>query len=166
MKFVEEINDIASQLPIPVKARPEQVASMYAVLASKHKRTFMQQPTGTGKSLMFGLMARHVNLERGVKVVVVVPNEVLAAVQQDKYCPLASRISDNLFDKDAKEVFYCTYDDFITGGIPLDAIVFVDEIDALIFSDKPEVRGTKLISAILLLNKYEVIGMTATFRGD
>lgn len=94
------------------------------------------------------------------------PNEVLAAVQQDKYCPWASRISDKLFDKDAKEVFYCTYDDFITGDIPLDAIVFVDEIDALFFNDKPQLKGTKILSAILLLNKYNVIGMTATFRGD
>ena len=42
----------------------------------------------------------------------------------------------------------------------------MDEVDALFFTDKPEVRGTKIMSTILLLNKYEVIGMTATFRGD
>jgi hypothetical protein len=29
---------------------------------------------------MFGLMARYLNLTKGVKVVVVVPNEVLAAI--------------------------------------------------------------------------------------
>jgi superfamily II DNA or RNA helicase len=139
---------------------------MYAILNSGYKRTFMQLPTGTGKSLMFGLMARHVNLERGVKVVVVVPNEVLAAIQQDKYCPWASRVSDNLFDKEIKEVFYCTYEDFRTSKIPSGAVILVDEVDALIFSDKPEVRGTKIISTILLLNMYEVVGMTATFRGD
>ena len=51
----------------------------------------MQLPTGTGKSLMFGLMARYLNTTQGVKVTVVVPNEVLAAIQQDKYCPWASR---------------------------------------------------------------------------
>jgi superfamily II DNA or RNA helicase len=102
----------------------------------------MQLSTGSGKSLMFGLMARHVNLERGVKVVVVVPNEVLAAIQQDKYCPWASRVSDDLFDRNTIEVFYCTYEDFRTGNIPLDAVVLVDEVDALFFSDKPEVRGT------------------------
>jgi hypothetical protein len=31
---------------------------------------------------MLGLMARHLNLIQGNKVVVVVPNEVLAAIQQ------------------------------------------------------------------------------------
>jgi superfamily II DNA or RNA helicase len=80
LTFTNGINDIASQLPIPVKVRPEQAASMYAVLTSKHKRTFMQLPTGTGKSLMFGLMARYTNSRRGVKVVVVVPSKVLAAI--------------------------------------------------------------------------------------
>ena len=108
MAFVNAINEIAQQLPAPIQVRPEQVVSMYAILTSGYKRTFMQLPTGTGKSLMFGLMARCTNLRRGAKVVVVVPNEVLAAIQQDKYCPWASRVSDNLFDKDIREVFYCT----------------------------------------------------------
>jgi hypothetical protein len=67
---------------------------------------------------MFGLMARYLNLTRGIKVAVSVPNEVLAAIQQDKYCHWACRISDNLFNKDVNEVFYCTYDDFLTGDIP------------------------------------------------
>jgi superfamily II DNA or RNA helicase len=53
---------------------------MYAILNSGYKRKFMQLPTGTGKSLMFGLMARYTNSRRGVKVVVVVPNKVLAAI--------------------------------------------------------------------------------------
>jgi len=70
-------------------------------------------------------------------VVVVVPNEVLAAIQQDKYCPWASKTSDDLLDKEIREVFYCTYEDFRTGRIPLDAIILADEVDALIFSDKP-----------------------------
>ena len=48
----------------------------------------------------------------------------------------------------------------------MDAVILIDEVDALFFTDKPEVRGTKIMSTILLLNKYEVIGMTATFRGD
>jgi reverse gyrase len=39
----------------------------------------MQLPTGTGKSLMFGLMARYLNLQ-GKKVAVIVPTEVLAAI--------------------------------------------------------------------------------------
>jgi hypothetical protein len=44
-------------------------------------------------------------------------------------------------------------------------VLFVDEIDSLFFADVPTIRNAKLISAILLLNKYKVIGMTATFRG-
>jgi superfamily II DNA helicase RecQ len=60
--------------------RPEQAASMYVLLNSIYKRMFMQLPAETGKSLMFGLMARYLNLTKGVKVVVVVPNEVLAAI--------------------------------------------------------------------------------------
>jgi superfamily II DNA or RNA helicase len=56
--------------------------------------TLLQLPTGTGKSIMFGLMARYINKhlkdELGGKVVVVVPTEVLAAIQQYKYSPWAS----------------------------------------------------------------------------
>jgi hypothetical protein len=48
----------------------------------------------------------------------------------------------------------------------VDTTLSVDEVDALFFNDKPQLKGTKFISAILLLNKYKVIGMTATFRGD
>jgi superfamily II DNA or RNA helicase len=160
------INEIAAQLPTPIQARPEQAVTMCALLNSPHERTFTQLPTGTGKSLMFGLMARYLNFTQGVKVAVIVPNEELAAIQQDKYCHWACRISDNLPNKDAKEVFYCTYNDFLTGDIPLDTVLLIDEIDSLFFSDNPEVRGTKFLSAILLLSKYKVIGMTATFRGD
>jgi len=70
-------------------------------------------------------------------VAVVVPNEVLAAIQQDKYCPWACRIFDDLFRKYVKKVFYCTYGDLLTGDIPFDTVLLVDEIDALFFSDKP-----------------------------
>jgi superfamily II DNA or RNA helicase len=80
LAFFNTINEIAQQLPVSVKLRPEQIGSMYAILNSGYKRTFMQLPTGAGKSLMFGLMARYTNSRRGVKVVVVVPNKVLAAI--------------------------------------------------------------------------------------
>ena len=63
-------------------------------------------------------------------------------------------------------MFYATYDDFLTGNIPFNAFILVDEIDALFFNDKPTLKGSKLLSSILLLNKYKVIGMSATFRGD
>jgi superfamily II DNA or RNA helicase len=50
------------------------------MLTSTHQRTIMQLPTGTGKSLMFGLMSRYINIIQGKKTVVAVPNEVLAAI--------------------------------------------------------------------------------------
>jgi Rad3-related DNA helicase len=63
-----------------VVPRPKQLAAMYLMLTSANQRTLMQLPTGTGKSLMFGLMSRYVNKIYGKKVVVAVPNEVLAAI--------------------------------------------------------------------------------------
>jgi superfamily II DNA or RNA helicase len=42
----------------------------------------------------------------------------------------------------------------------------VDEIDSFFFADKVELVNGRLLSAILILNKHKIIGMTATFRGD
>jgi hypothetical protein len=36
-----------------------------------------------------------------------------------------------------KGIFYCTYEDFLSGNIPLGTILLVDEIDTLFFNDKP-----------------------------
>jgi hypothetical protein len=41
----------------------------------------------------------------------------------------------------------------------------IDELDSLFFSDSPKLVGKKFLSVILLLNKYKIIGMSATFRG-
>jgi hypothetical protein len=49
--------------------------------------------------------------------------------------------------------------------IPTAAVLLVDEIDSLFFADAPILSAGKFFSAILLLNKYRIIGMTATFRG-
>ena len=114
---------------------------------------------------MFGLMSRYFNLIHGKKAVVAVPNEVLAATQQQKYAPWASKIGNDLFNSTA-DIHYCTYLDIVTGDIPLDCVLFIDEIDSLFFTDNPVVNKDKFTSAILILNKYKVIGMTATFRGD
>lgn len=46
---------------------------------------------------MLGVIARYINFVHKKKVVVVVPSEVLAAVQQEKYAPWASKIGDHLF---------------------------------------------------------------------
>jgi hypothetical protein len=108
-------------------------------------------------------MATYLNLTKRKKVVVVVPNEVLAAIQE-KYAPLSSKDIGDLFLINT-EINYCTYSDFFSGSIPLETVLLVDEIDSLFFSDSPLMNGSRLISAVLLLNKYQVIGMTATFRG-
>jgi MoxR-like ATPase len=112
-----------------------------------------QLPTGTGKSLMFGLLARYLNLQ-GQKVAVIVPNEVLTAIQQDIYSPWASKSHSNIFESNAVTINYCTYGDFLTGNIPLATVCLIDEIDSLFFSDVPKLEGDKFISAVLLLNKY------------
>jgi superfamily II DNA or RNA helicase len=126
----------------------------------------MELPTGTGKSLMFGLMARWLNLTMKKKVAVVVPNEVLAAIQSLKYSPWAAKDITELFNPASACISYCTYKEALTGGIPHGTVLLVDEIDAFIFSEKPAVAGNKLLSSILLLNQYKTIGMTATFRGE
>jgi len=102
---------------------------------------------------MLGLMARYLNLIHNKKVVVVVPNEVLAAIQQDKYSPWSSKIGDDLFTIKA-DIHYCTYEDFLTGNIPTSAAILVDEVDSLFFADAPRIINGELLSAILLLNKY------------
>jgi superfamily II DNA or RNA helicase len=53
---------------------------MFFILNSGHSSTLMQLATGTGKSLMFGLMARFINAELKYKVAVIVPNETLATI--------------------------------------------------------------------------------------
>jgi superfamily II DNA or RNA helicase len=138
---------------------------MYFMLTSTHLRILLQLPTGTGKSLMFGLMSRYINKIQAKKTVVAVPNKVLAAIQQQKYSPCSSKDIGDVFLNNAL-INYCTYFDVLTGNIPIDTIVFIDEIDSLFFSDTPIVNRTRFLSAILLMNKYKIIGMTATFRGE
>jgi hypothetical protein len=89
---------------------------------------------------MFGLLAHYLNSQLSRKVVVVVPNEVLAAVQQAKYCPWASKVSSDLYKEQVKEIFYCTYRDFKSGRVPTDALLLVDEVDSLFFGDRPVVE--------------------------
>jgi hypothetical protein len=82
------------------------------------------------------------------------------------YSPRASKSHSDVFEIIATTVNYCTYEDFLTAKIPLSTICLVDEIDSLFFADSPKLEEDKFISAILLLNKYQFIGMSATFRGE
>ena len=138
---------------------------MFVLSTSIATRSLIQFTTGFGKSLMFGLMARYLNLILGFKIAVVVPNEVLAASQQQKYAPWASKIGDDLFTNNP-DILYCTYADVLSGKIPATTVLLVDEIDSFFFADKVELVNGRLLSAILILNKHKIIGMTATFRGD
>ncbi len=67
---------------IKVAPRSEQLAVMFLLLTSTKSISLIQLVTGFGKSMMFGLMARYLELFYNKKMVVVVPNEVLAAIQQ------------------------------------------------------------------------------------
>jgi superfamily II DNA or RNA helicase len=164
LNFVEKITVIAAEIKgVP---RAEQFVTMFLLATSTHIISLIELPTAFGKALMFGLIAKWLHGQKGAKVAVVVPNEVLATIQQDKYAPWASKVHDYLWREDEAGVFYCTYDDFLTGNIPINTVLLVDEIDSLVFSDAPRVYGGKFLSAIILLNKYKVIGMTATFRGE
>ncbi len=100
-------------------------------------------------------MASYLSLIKGRKVAVVVPNEMLAAIQQ-RYSPLNSKDIGDLFLPNTA-INYCTYSDFLSGSIPLDTVLLVDEIDSLFFSDSPFISGGRLLSAILLLNKYQTV---------
>jgi Rad3-related DNA helicase len=73
------MNAIAAGLSKPIALRAEQLSVMFLCVQSKAKINLVQLPTGTGKSLMLGLLARHYHLQ-GKKVAVVVPNEVLASI--------------------------------------------------------------------------------------
>lgn len=46
---------------------------------------------------------------------------------------------DDLWDPNVKEVHYCTYQNFISGDIPKDTILLIDEIDSLFFTDAPKI---------------------------
>jgi superfamily II DNA or RNA helicase len=108
---------------------------MHLLLNSNRPRTLIQLCTGFGKSFMLGMMARYINLFQKAKVVVVVPNGVLAAIQQQKYAPRASKDIADLFNPSSTCISYCTYQDALIGAIPFGTILLVDEIDSFVFSD-------------------------------
>lgn len=136
------------------------------LLFSKKYVNLAQLATNFGKSFMIGIMAVFLNQKYKEKVIVATPNDTLASVQQNKFCPSASDVHDDLWDENVKSIHYCTYDDFLTGRIPLNAIILVDEIDLLFFKDVPKIIKGKLISSVLLLSKHQVYGLSATFRGN
>jgi superfamily II DNA or RNA helicase len=108
---------------------------MYLLLNFNKPRTLIQLCTGFGKSFMLGMMAQYLLIHSQSKVVVVVPNEVLAAIQQQKYAPWASKDIADLFNPASACISYCTYQDALIGAIPFGTTLLVDEIDSFVFSD-------------------------------
>lgn len=73
---------------------------------------------------------------------------------------------DDLWDENVKGIHYCTYENFLTGRVPLNAFLLVDEVDMLFFNDVPKIIKGKLISSVMMLSKYTVYGLSATFKGN
>ena len=53
---------------------------MGLLMISQKEKTLLQLATGSGKSSIFGILAKLLNLKTKKKVVVVVPTDTLAAV--------------------------------------------------------------------------------------
>jgi hypothetical protein len=50
--------------------------------------------------------------------------------------------------------------------LPKGTILFVDEIDTFLFDFKPEIIENQLISPVLIVSRFKIIGLTATLRGE
>ena len=116
---------------------------------------------------MIYLMARYINIKYPeLKIAIAVPGLTLAAKQQHLYCPWANKAFSNLFE-DVNGIFVCIHDDLLKSKVlPDGTILFIDEIDSIFFDIKPKLQNKSLISPILILNRYKVIGLTATLRGN
>jgi hypothetical protein len=85
---------------------------------------------------MLGILAQFLHLKTGKKVLVVVPTDFLHAYQQKFYCPYASNIPEEIGDKQAKYIFYCSFKRFSDANfiLPLDTILLVDEFHDIFFN--------------------------------
>jgi len=67
---IEDISVILKELQLPFPPRDYQAYSVYRAL--KHKRNLIISPTGSGKSLVYYILARHL-IDQGMKGILVVP---------------------------------------------------------------------------------------------
>ena len=86
--------------------------------------------------MLLGILAMYLNKTTGKKVLVVVPTAFLHLYQEKHYCPIASKIPDNICNAEAKDIFYCTFEQFLQPNfaVPSETIVLVDEFHELIFN--------------------------------
>jgi superfamily II DNA or RNA helicase len=123
--------------------------------------------TGFGKSFLLGLLAEHLNTTTGKKVLVVVPTPFLQLYQESNYCPTASKIPGRITDPNAPNIFYCSYEAFMSFVVPPETIVLVDEFHELFFNQLVGVVNGRFVSVMQkLATAFKVIGVSATFRGD
>ena len=82
------------------------------------------------------------------------------------YCPWANKAFSNLFES-TTGIFVCIYNDLLGNKIlPKGTVLFIDEVDSMFFEIKPKLLNKSMISPVLLLVRYKVIGLTATLRGN
>ena len=65
---------------------------MGLLLTSNKHTTLLKSATGTGKSLILGILSMFIFNKTGKKVIVLVPTEFLQAYQTEYYCLDACRI--------------------------------------------------------------------------
>ncbi len=78
-------------------------------------------------------------------------------------------IPEKMADPNSKLVFYSDYNRFISKdfAVPADTILLVDEFHELFFDQQVKLVDGKIVSVISkLLNAFQVIGVSATYRGD
>lgn len=129
----------------------------------------MQLATGFGKSFLLGLLAQHLNIQTGKKVLVVVPTPFLQLYQESNYCPTASKVPEEIADPNCPNIFYCCYDQFMTASftVPTDTILLVDEFHELFFNKLVGVINGRLVSVVQkLTSAQKVIGVSATFHEE
>ena len=75
--FVEQVNTVAAEIKVILRA--EQLAVMFLLTDPEKHTNLLELSTGSGKSMMLGILAVHLNNTTEKKVIVVVPSKVLSA---------------------------------------------------------------------------------------
>jgi hypothetical protein len=86
------------------KLREHQVNVLDLFLNSTHHCNFFELYPNFGKSMIIGIIAQY----KGIKVLVLEPNEGLLFTHKRKFCKLASEVEATKFSKDAG-IHYCTF---------------------------------------------------------
>jgi hypothetical protein len=102
-------------------------------------------------------------------VIVVVPTPFLQAYQQHHYCPTASKVPEKIAASEVKEIFYSDFDRFVAPQfvVPADTVLLVDEFHELFFGRQVHAVYGRVVSVVSkLLSSVQLVGVSATYRGD